>query len=137
MIKYSFIILIIFNGCYKVGHQDWLDYRNNYIGKRIFYNDKAPDKYHSSGKIIRGNYLLSGQGLTYITKDNKGNLFYHIDGSEILPVFYDTSKPKWLRKDKNWIGKCKFYYIVDPKTKIIKGWEFEKDANPLSCRRWP
>jgi hypothetical protein len=130
------ISLIFFNGCYSFGHQDWVSYTNEIIGKKIPYKT-APKKWEHSGKLIRGNFLIGGEGLTHITQDKDGNLIYHISSAEILPIFYDISKPSILRTNKEWVGKCKYYYIVDPKTHIVKNWGFDKGGNPLSCRTWP
>ena len=41
------------------------------------------------------------------------------------------------RTEREWIGKCLIYYVVDSNTYIIKGWGFDKGGNPLSCRTWP
>ncbi|UFH59971.1 hypothetical protein [Sulfurovum mangrovi] len=126
--KYTLFILIVFLtiGCYRVGHEDFMSYKNARIGKKIHYGN-APDKYHNSGELIRGDFLKAGQGLTHITKDKNGNLVYHIESAEVLPNF----------QKKEWVGKCKLYYVVDPKTKIIKSWGFDKGGNPQSCRTWP
>jgi len=127
MIKYYTILLItsfVFNGCYKVGYEDFLDFKNARVGT-VMYN-KQIYKYKNSGELGRGDFEIIGQGLVAITKNKKGDLIYHIDEAEILDNY----------NKKEWVGKCKFYYIVDPKTYLIKSWGFEKDANPLSCRTW-
>ena len=120
------LTLIIMTGCYRVGHQDFIEFNNDITGKKIHYGS-PPDKYHNSGKLIRGNFLIAGQGLTHITKNKNGDLIYHIESSEVLPNF----------DNKEWIGKCKLYYVVDQKTKIVKAWGFDKGGNPQSCRTWP
>lgn len=119
-------LLFMFSGCYSVGHQDFLDYRNSRIGTKTFYN--KPLKFTNTGKIKRGDFLLSGQGLTHISKDKDGNLIYHWDEEEVLSIF---------KGNPEWIGKCKTYDIVHPKTKLIIGWGFDKGGNPQSCRTWP
>jgi len=124
----------MFNGCYKVGYQGFVDSKNVLIGNRIHYS--VPKEWSISGRLIRGNFLLAGKGFTHITKNKKGDLIYHIDESEILPIFYNQNKSKIFRTSKEWVGKCKIYYLVDPKTYIIKSWGFDKGGNPLSCRTW-
>jgi len=120
------IVLILgLTGCYKVGHKDFLGYRDNEIGTIMHY--KKPFKFDNSGEFKRGDYVITGQGLTSITKDNNGDLIYHFSGQEILSHFHT----------KEWVGKCLTYKIVDPQTYIIKGWGFDEGANPLSCRSWP
>ncbi len=129
------VFVLVFNGCYKIGYEGFVDSENILIGKRVPYN--TIEDWSFSGTIIGGNFLVAGKGLTHITKNKKGDLIYHIDESEVLPNFYDDSKPKIFRTSKKWVGKCKIYYIVDPKTYIIKSWGFDKGGNPLSCRTWP
>lgn len=121
----SILVIILMMGCYRTGHQDFLDYKNNIVGKKIMQNKSY--RYKNTGKLIRGNFLLGGPGLTHITKDRNGDLIYHIESVEVLSNF----------QKKEWVGKCKLYYVVDPKTKIIKSWGFDKGGNPQSCRTWP
>jgi len=118
--------MLLLNGCYKIGHEDFLDLKEERIGKKM--HSKSPYKYKNSGKYVKDKSIKIGQGLTHITKNTQGNLIYHIDGEEVLPHKYAT---------KEWIGKCKYYYVVDTQTFMIKSWGFEKDSNPLSCRTWP
>jgi hypothetical protein len=121
-------MFIFLNGC-SVGHKDWKNDMNNQIGTKIKGPlPVKPYRYKDAGKLQRGDFWIVGEGLTHITKDKDGNLVYHYFDSEILPNF--TGK-------KEWIGKCKIYLVVDPKTHIIKGWGYDKDGNPLSCRTWP
>lgn len=119
------VVLFILCGC-AVGREDYINFKNSRIGEVIPY--KAPFTFEDSGKLIRGDYVKGGQGLTHITKDEKGNLIYHFSDQEILEN---------NRTEKEWVGKCLTYYVVEPNTYIIKGWGFEKEGNPLSCRTWP
>jgi len=119
------IALIFITGCYRVGHQDFINYKNNIVGKKIMPSESY--KYKNVGKLIRGDFLVGGQGLIHITKNKNGDFIYHIESDEVLPNF----------DKKEWVGKCKLYYIVDPKTKVIKSWGFDKGGNPQSCRTWP
>ncbi|MES9903305.1 MAG: hypothetical protein ABW168_11610 [Sedimenticola sp.] len=113
------------SGCYKVGHEDYINYNNDQIGEKMPF--KKPFKFENSGKLVRGKIAISGQGLTHIEKDNNGNLIYHFSEQEILPHYHT----------KEWVGKCLTYTVVDPETYIIKGWGFDGGGNPLSCRSWP
>lgn len=128
MFRYLSFILMLFllNGCYAIvgGHQHFKDSRNDRIGKKVWFTE--PFRFENAGKFVRGKIVISGQGFTHITKDNNGNLIYHWDLEEILPHY-----------KKEWVGKCLIYYVVDPKTHIIKDWGFDKGGNPFSCRTWP
>lgn len=117
--------LLILSGCYSVGHQAYLSNRDDEIGTIMTY--KKPFKYNNSGRLIRGDFGISGEGLTHITKDNNGNLIYHFSEEEILPSFHT----------KEWVGKCLIYMVVDSESYIIKDWGFDEGGNPLSCRTWP
>ena len=125
--KYCFFIGIMFvlSGCYRVGHQDWVDFQNDLIGKKTSF--EKPFKFKNAGQLIRGDFEIAGHGITHVTKDKDGNLIVHWYVSEILP-----NAPK-----KEWVGKCLLYEIVDPKTHIVKGWGYDEGGNPLSCRTWP
>lgn len=121
----NFIILIIgvySTGC-AVGHQAFIDIKNDQIGlKAITFK---PYKFDTAG-VIEHNFRKVGQGFTHITYDKNKNIVQHWDLYEILSHY--------IHKEE--IGKCKYYYIIDSKTKIIKSWGFEPDSNPLSCRTW-
>ena len=119
------VSLIVLYGC-SVGYDDYVRFENSMIGKIMPY--KEPFTFEDAGKFIRGDYVMGGQGLTHITKDEEGNLIYHFSDQEIL----ENNRTK-----KEWVGKCLTYYVVDPKTFIIKSWGFDKGGNPLSCRTWP
>jgi hypothetical protein len=120
----TLLLVVALSGC-AAGHQDFIDLRNDlYVGK-VVMKDKAPYKYSDSGKFVRGDYVISGQGLTKIDTDGNGNLIYHISVQEILPN---------TRTEKEWVGKCLIYYVVDSSTYLVKDWGFDKGGNPLSCR---
>ena len=116
--------LLVLSGCYTVGYKDYIDFKNNMVGKtsRI-----KPFTFKDAGQFNRGDFQITGQGITHVTKSQNGDLVVHWFSSEILPHFYK----------KEWIGKCLIYYVVDQKTHIIKSWGFDKGGNPLSCRTWP
>ena len=119
------ISLVLLNGCYKVGYGDFLDFRNEGIGKKPYFTQ--PFRFKDAGELRRGDFLITGQGFTHITKNEGGDLIYHWDSGEVLPNF---------NGNKAWIGKCKYYYIIDAKTGLVKSWGFDKGGNPLSCRTW-
>lgn len=123
-IIYSLIAVLVLAGC-AAGHQDYVDFKNSLIGKKE--TRTKPFKWEDSGKLVRADYLVSGKGLTHITKDDNGNLIYHYSVQEVL-----ITNPR-----KEWVGKCLTYNVVDPETMIIIGWGFDKGGNPLSCRTWP
>ncbi|RVU37004.1 hypothetical protein EOE67_11880 [Rheinheimera riviphila] len=85
-----------------------------------------PTRYGNSGDLIRADYLVSGEGFTHITINGNGDIIQHWFLSEVLPT----------HSIKEWVGKCKIYYVVDSKTNIIKNWGYDKDSNPESCRDW-
>lgn len=121
------ISLVLLDGCTSVtGHNDFINLKNSVIGKVM--KDKVPYKYTDSGQIIRATYVISGQGLTDITKRENGDLVYHISVHEILEN---------NRTNPNWVGKCLIYYVVEPSSYKIKSWGFDEGGNPLSCRTWP
>lgn len=117
------VLLFILNGC-AVGHDDYVDYLDDSIGNTMPY--KEPYQPLDAGKLIRSDYLIGGQGLTHITTDENNFLIYHFNHQEVLRSI----------KDKDWVGKWLIYYVVEPKTYIIKAWGFDEGGNPLSCRTW-
>jgi len=117
------MFLALIGGC-VVGQSDYINFKNNRVGKKMPY--KEPFKFKDAGKLIRADYLIGGQGLTHITIGKDGNLIYHFSDQEVLPNF----------QTKEWVGRCLTYYVVDPKTYIIKEWGFDEGGNPLSCRTW-
>jgi hypothetical protein len=132
--KYFFMIVvgIFFIGCSFCNEnmcaprEEFIKAGNNLIGRTLMHN--KPYKYKTSGQTMRSGLYRVGQGFTHITKSGNGDLIYHFDRSEIFPRYWD----------KSMVGKCKTYYIVDSKTLIVKGWGYEKDANPKSCvAYWP
>jgi len=136
--QHYFLLIFIFislNGCTSLlGHQGFINQKNNNIGVKINKHKLKPFEFKNTGKLKRANFVITGQGLTHITKDNNKNLIIHWSLQEILPIF---SNRGWKSGNKKWIGKCLIYYLVDPKTYIVKGWGFDKGGNPLSCRNWP
>ncbi|MEJ6477008.1 hypothetical protein [Pseudoalteromonas piscicida] len=109
-------------GCVATsGHEDFVGLKDSVVGLEM--KDRKTYKYSNSGQLIRGGYAKSGQGLTEITKDNEGNYIYHIFVQEVLEN---------TRTEREWIGKCLIYYVVDSNTYIIKGWGFDRGGNPLS-----
>ena len=122
-----FTFLVVLSSC-APGHQDFINFRNNFdLGREIMFTT-SPKKFTRAGKFIRGDYAIAGEGLLSVTKNNMGELIYHVFVQEIL---------KNTRTEKEWVGKCLIYYVVDPKTYIVKSWGFDKGGNPLSCRTWP
>lgn len=115
----------MFSGCYRVGYEDYVDMKNNSLGSKPY--SSKPFKFKNAGKPRRGNNIISGQGLTHITKMKNGDLVQHWSGQEILSTF---------RGNKDWIGKCLTYKVIDAKTGLVKSWGFDKGGNPLSCRTW-
>ena len=122
-ILYIFIATFLLTGC-AAGHQDFVDSQNYWIGKKEIRTESF--KWKNSGKLIRADFLLAGQGLTHISNDDKGNLIYHYSIDEILPTF----------GNKKLIGKCLIFYVVNPDSMIRISWGFDKGGNPLSCRTW-
>ena len=137
-------LLLMLNGCTTLdtlkryltprGHQDYINFENSTIGKKV--NTIKPFKFKDAGEFIRGEFVTYGLGFTHVSKDKNGNLITHWDVSEILPVAALKGNAFAAPANKEWIGKCLTYSIVDPKTHIIKGWGFDKGGNPLSCRTW-
>lgn len=119
------IIFPLLVGCYAVGHKDYVNIQNNILGEKT--TRITPFQFKNAGSLIGGNFLISGQGITHISYDNKGNLITHWDDGEVLPSFHGNKK---------WIGKCLIYEVIDPKTHIVKSWGFDEGGNPLSCRTW-
>ena len=119
-----FLAIIALAGC-AVGHKDFISYQDKSIGRAVV--ETMPYKWPDSGGLIRADFLLSGEGLIHINKDETGNLIYHYSVQEVLPHF----------QNKEWVGKCLIYEVVDPVTRVIKDWGFDKGGNPLSCRTWP
>lgn len=116
----TLLVAITLISC-AAGHQDYIDARNNlYVGRKMIF-----DKYKDAGQFYRGDYVIVGQGLTRIDTNSDGKLIYHVFEQEILP-----NTPM----NKEWIGKCLVYYVVDPQTKIVLSWGFDEGGNPLACR---
>lgn len=111
-------------GC-AVGHDDYVNFMDGRIGQVMYY--KEPYQFDNAGEYSRGDFVINGQGLTSISRNESGDFIYYYSDQEVL-----SNAPK-----KEWIGKCLFYYVVDAKTYIIKDWGFDEGGNPLSCRTWP
>ena len=120
----SILLVMVLTGC-AAGHQDFIDLRNDLYVNQVVMDENAPYKFSRSGEFIRGDYVIAGDGLTEISHDNNGNLIYHFSVQEILPN---------SRTEKEWVGKCLIYYVVDPNTRLVKDWGFDEGGNPLSCR---
>jgi hypothetical protein len=105
------------------GHNDFIKIENGNVGTKMF-RDK-PYKWEDSGELIRADYLVSGLGLTDISEDKDGDIVYHFFVHEILPN---------TRLEKEWVGQCLIYYIVDSESYIVKEWGFDNGGNSLSCR---
>jgi hypothetical protein len=124
--KLSLVLVLIATlvSC-AAGHQDFIDLTNKFdVGHEIMFKN-SPSKFSRAGEFIRGNYVVAGEGLLNINKNEEGQLVYHVFVQEILPN---------TRMEKEWIGKCLIYYVVDPETYIVKDWGFDEGGNPLSCR---
>lgn len=116
----ALIFIPVLTSC-SAGHQDSIDVRNElYVGRVMVF-----DKYKDSGRFYRGDYVVVGDGLTHIDTNGDGKIIYHMFEQEIL-----LNTPM----NKEWIGKCLVYYVVDPQTKIVLSWGFDEGGNPLACR---
>jgi len=130
----SFALSFLLSGC-AVGHKPWVEIQNDQIGQKVGVLD--PNRFGNAGELIRANFLVAGKGFTHITEDKNGNVIQHWFVSEVLPNYYDEDGPFGLTTGvKEWVGKCKYYYVVDPETHVIKGWGIDEGGNPQSCRVW-
>ncbi len=68
------MFLISMTGCSAPGHDDYLNFKNSMLGKKIPYTE--PFKFESAGKLIRADFLIGGPGLTHISK-NEGTHIGH------------------------------------------------------------
>ena len=91
----------------------------------------------NAGELIRADFLISGDGFTHVTLNENSDIVQHWFVNEVLATLVENEGSIFQRGDKEWIGKCMYYYIADPKTNIIKNWGYDKGGNPLSCRVWP
>lgn len=107
------------------GHDDFASFRDKDVGTVVSY--KEVFRFENAGEFYRADFVIVGQGLTHITEDTDGNLIYHFNSQEVLSNV----------GNKEWVGKCLFYYVVEPETYVIKSWGFDRGGNPLSCRTWP
>ncbi|HIP27853.1 MAG TPA: hypothetical protein EYG82_01605 [Sulfurovum sp.] len=124
----GFCIALILNACIANSdpHQSFKDGYNNKMGKKWNPTQKrlnAPNK----GKLNGARRY--GYGLTDTTRDKDNNYVFHISEYECIKnpslLFYEQ---------KGIIGHCKTYLIVDPKTKIMIDWGFDRNSNPRCCR---
>jgi hypothetical protein len=118
------LITLLLSGC-AVGNVPFSERMDERIGTKVFYID--PTRYGDAGDLIRADYLVSGEGFTHISKNAAGDTIQHWFYSEVLST----------NGNKEWVGKCKVIYVVDPQTNIIKSWAYDEGANPQSCRDWP
>ncbi|GIU38370.1 hypothetical protein L2719_16130 [Shewanella schlegeliana] len=109
-----------------VGNAPFAERRDTYVGTKVSFLD--PTRFGNAGDLIRSDYMVAGDGFTHITKNENGDIVQHWFISEVLPNFVG---------EKEWVGKCKIFYVVDPKTNIIKSWGYDEGGNPQSCRDWP
>ena len=126
-------MIVLLSGCTGKSnpHRSFVESENNFLARHPqggTFTEEAinpPDK----GTISSNGVVKAGDGLTHKTKDKDGNIIYHF-------FLYERLKnPSFLfLEEKGIIGKCKIYYVVDPKTNIILNWGFEKDSNPKTCR---
>ena len=70
-------------------------------------------------KISEHPYKKIMEYLTHKSKDENGNDVYHF-----LRADWESGPYK---------GKCKIYYVVDPKTDVIIDWGYDEGGNPKSC----
>ena len=121
-VKTIYILLSLsLAGC-VIGHQDYKRYLDMTIGKNI--KEYPPYNSDNAGKLIRGDFLVGGEGLTHVTELDDGILRYHYSAQEILSNFSIS----------DYVGKCLIYFDINPKTNIIISWGFDEGGNPLSCR---
>jgi len=129
------VLMLLLSGCYPPpGHQSYIYFENSRIGKETA--SFKPFKFKNAGEFRRGDFVITGHGITHVDKNQNGDLVVHWDGQEILPNAALKGNAFAAPAKKEWVGKCLTYNIVDPKTHIIKSWGFDKGGNPLSCRDW-
>jgi hypothetical protein len=117
------LLFVLLNAC-AIGNAPFSERMDSRIGTKALFID--PSRYGNSGDLIRADYLISGKGFTHISKNKDGDILQHWFYSEVLPT----------HSKKEWVGKCKIIYVVDPITNIIKAWDYDDGANPESCRDW-
>jgi hypothetical protein len=122
------LVILVFSGmilsCVVIGNIPFAKALDSRVGQKASLLD--PTRYGDAGDIIRGTFMISGDGFTHITKNENGDIVQHWFYSEVLSNF----------NRKEWIGKCKVFFVVDPKTNIIKDWGYDEGGNPQSCRHW-
>jgi hypothetical protein len=123
--KKSLILFSLLTAC-AVGNAPFSKRMDQRVGEKVAVLD--PTRYGDAGDLIRADYLVSGEGFTHVTENEEGDIVQHWFYSEVLPSFTG---------EKEWVGKCKVYLVVDPEKNIIKNWGYDKGGNPQSCRDWP
>jgi len=118
-------IASMISSCAVIGNEPFSKGQDSRVGKKAFVLD--PTRFGDAGDIIRGNFMVSGDGFTHSTEQENGDIVQHWFLSEVLPSFHRNE----------WVGKCKIFLVVDPTTNIIKAWGYDKGGNPQSCRYWP
>jgi hypothetical protein len=135
LLSSGIVLLLFLQGC-AVGYKPWAEQTNELIGRKA--KQEKPFTFKDAGKLIRADYLILGEGLTHITKNENGDIVQHWFVSEVLPNFYEESSFfLFTRGNKEWVGKCMYYLVIDPDSYIIKNWGHDKGGNPKSCRHWP
>ncbi|REL26689.1 hypothetical protein DXX93_11070 [Thalassotalea euphylliae] len=127
----AFFIIYFLSGC-AVGYEPWAEFQDKLIGKKAWRME--PHRFENAGELIRADYLVAGEGFTHTSVNENGDIIQHWFDAEVLPNFYNKNE---MRGHKEWIGKCKFYLVVDPETYVIKSWGHDEGGNPQSCRHWP
>ena len=125
-------MIVFLSGCTGKSHphRSFIENKDYNIKKypKATFTEKAINPPYK-GTISSNGVVKAGDGLTHKTKDKDGNIIYHFFLHEVL------KNPSFLfLEEKGIIGKCKIYYVVDPKTNIIINWGFEKESNPKACR---
>ena len=117
--KYIFLLLVVFqNGCVNSNPQ-------------ASYADAMDLIVEQKRKITEYPYSLMLRHLTHVTDNGEGNCVYHFfhyeykEGTYIIP---------FLLREKETIGKCMVYYVVDPLTDVIIDWGYDEGSNPKTCR---
>ncbi|MBL4781670.1 MAG: hypothetical protein JKX92_05455 [Porticoccaceae bacterium] len=117
--------LFLLVGC-AVGNTPFAKRMDERVGSKPSVLD--PTRFGDAGDLIRANFLVSGDGFTHTSENEHGDIIQHWFYSEVLPSF---------RGEKEFIGKCKIFLVVDRESSIIKSWGYDEDGNPQSCRDWP
>lgn len=123
-----FCIAFILSGCIANSnpHQSFKNFQNISLGEKWNPTQELLNP-PSKGKLNGARRY--GYGLTHTTRDKNNNYVFHISEYECIKnpslLFYEQ---------KGIIGKCETYLVVDPKTKTILDWGFDRGSNPQCCR---